>query len=235
MTSIQTILMEHKDEKYGDFIAKLVPTETREKFMGIRAPEYKKIMPTVYALPEAEINSFLNDLPHQYHEENTLHISFINNMDYDSAVSELEHFLPYINNWAVSDGLSPKAFEKNTDKLINKIEQWIKDEKPYTKRVAMLLLKKYYLDENFKPEYLDEPAAIRSEEYYVNMMTAWLFADALVKQWEVAVEYIKQNKMDPWTHNKAIQKAIESFRITPEQKEYLRSLKVKVPRTKKKD
>jgi len=232
MTEIQKILFQHQDEKYGDFIAKLVPTEPREAFIGVRSPEYKKIMPEINNLPEEEINSFLNSLPHKYHEENTMHISLINGMDYDSAVKELEHFLPYITNWAVSDGLNPKAFEKNKDKIITKIEEWIKDEKPYTKRVGMLLLMKYFLDEDFKVEYLEWPAAVRSDEYYVNMMTAWLFAEALAKQWESALPYITENRLDPWTHNKAIQKAIESRKIPPEQKEYLRALKVKV--TKKK-
>lgn len=234
MTAIQTILFDHQDEKYGDFIAKLVPTEPREKFIGVRSPEYKKIMTAVNKLSQNEIDAFLKDLPHQYHEENTLHISLINAMDYDAAVSELEHFLPYITNWAVSDVLSPKAFEKNHDGIIQKIGEWIKDEHPYTKRCAMLLIKKYFLDEDFKPEYLEAAARIRSDEYYVNMMTAWLFADALIKQWDTAIEFIKQNRLDDWTHNKAIQKGIESFRITPEQKEYLRSLKVKTKSKKMK-
>jgi len=227
MTEIQKILFEYKDEKYGNFIAKLVPTESRESFIGIRSPAYKNIIPAVKALPESVLSDYLNSLPHEYHEENTLHISLINGMDYEQAVMELEHFLPYITNWAVSDGLVPQSFEKNRDKLIKKVQEWIQDEKPYTKRVGMLLLMKFYLDEEFKPEYLDLPAAIRSEEYYVNMMTAWLFAEALAKQWDTAIEYIKQNRMDTWTHNKAIQKAIESRRIPDERKDYLRTLKVK--------
>lgn len=232
MTSIQQILLEHQDIKYGDFIAKLVPTEPRESFIGIRSPAYKKIIPAVKNLSDSEISDFLNSLPHQFHEENTLHISLINNMDYEKAISELEHFLPYVTNWAVSDGLSSKAFEKNLDKLISKILIWINDEKPYTKRVGMLLLMKYYLTDNFKPEYLEVPAKIRSDEYYVNMMTAWLFAEALSKQWDTAITFITNNCLDPWTHNKAIQKAIESRKITPEQKEYLRTLKVKISRKK---
>lgn len=233
MTEIQKILFEHKDEKYGDFIAKLVPTEPRESFIGIRSPEYKTIIPAIYALSEEELKNFMNTLPHQYHEENTLHISLINGMSYEEGVAELEHFLPYITNWAVSDGLNPKSFQKNKDQLIGKILKWIEDEKPYTKRVGILLLMKYYLDEDFKSEYLEAPAKIRSEEYYVNMMTAWFFAEALAKQWESTLPCIKENRLAPWTHNKAIQKAIESRRITPEQKEYLRTLKVKVTRVKK--
>lgn len=231
MTPIQEILFQYQDEKYADFTAKLVPTEKRESFIGVRSPSYKKIVPAVYKLPENEISDFLNTLPHQYHEENALHIALINGIkDYEICVAELENFLPYITNWAVSDVLSPKVFEKNKEKLITKIQTWINDEKPYTKRVAMLLLKKYFLDEDFKPEYLEWAASIRSEEYYVNMMTAWLFADAFVKQWDSTIIFIQNKNLAPWTHNKAIQKARESFRITAEQKEYLNTLKVKISR-----
>ncbi len=231
MTSIQKILFEHQDEKYGDFLAKLVPTESRESFIGIRSPEYKTILKKTAALSEEEIELFKKTLPHQYHEENVLQVCLINNMkDYEKGIEDLERFLPYITNWAVSDGLRPAVFEKNKSKLITKIPLWIKDEKPYTIRVGILLLMKFYLDEDFKSDYLEWPAAVRSEEYYVNMMTAWFFAEALVKQWDSAVEYIKGQKLAPWTHNKAIQKARESYRITKEQKEYLNSLKVKIPK-----
>lgn len=226
MTKIQEILFQFQDAKYGDFIAKLVPTEPREKFIGVRSPCYKKIIRLVNNLPADEIKTFMQNLPHQYHEENALHMSLINGIiNYDDAVTELEKFMPYITNWAVSDSFSPKAFEKNKDKLIVKIKSWIEDDYAYTKRIAMLLIKKYFLDEDFKTEYLEWAAKIRSEEYYVNMMTAWLFADALVAQWDSTIPFIQQNKLDDWTHNKAIQKARESFRITNEKKEYLKSLK----------
>lgn len=222
------ILFNHQDEKYGDFLSKLVPTLPREKFIGIRSPEYKKIISEIKAECPEEIEPFLTALPHQYHEENILHVCFINQIkDYQEAVSKLEVFLPYADNWAVTDGIGPKCFEKNKDQLINKIRLWIEDEKPYTKRVAILFLKKYYLKEAFNPEYLEWAARIRSDEYYVNMMTAWLFADALVFQWDTALEFLNLRKMDTWTHNKAIQKAIESFRITDEQKSFLRGLKIK--------
>lgn len=227
MTPIQTVLFEHQDQKYGDFIAKLVPTEPREAFIGIRSPEYKKILPVVRKMPEQVTAEFLKAVPHQFHEENILHICLINEMkDFDQCVTELENFFPYITNWAVSDGLNPKVFTKNKDKIITKLPLWINDEKPYAKRCGILLLMKLFLDEDFKPEYLEWPAHIRSNEYYVNMMTAWFFAEALVKQWDAAIEYIKVQKLDSWTHNKAIQKARESFRITKEQKEYLNTLKI---------
>jgi len=235
MTEIQKILYEYQDEKYGDFIAKLVPTESRDSFIGIRSPSFKKILKEVNQLSEEEINTFLNALPHQFHEENLLHISLINKIkDFDACVKELEHFQPYITNWAVSDSLKPKVFEKNKDRVILKLEEWIKNERPYTKRVGMLLMMKYFLDEDFDPAYLEWPAEIRSDEYYVNMMTGWLFAEALAKQWDSTIGFIQNQRLDAWTHNKAIQKAIESFKITPEQKEYLRNLKVKVPRDSKK-
>lgn len=229
MTKIQEILYRHQDEKYGDFLAKLVPTLPREKFIGIRSPEFKKIIKEVHAEAENDIQSFMNTLPHKFQEENTLQVILIGEMkDYDECLSALEDFLPYVDNWAISDGISPKVFSKNQEKLIKKIPEWLDDEKPFTKRVAMLFLKKYFLDDYYKPEYLSWAAKIRSDEYYVNMMTAWLFADALVKQWDSAIEFLKTLQLAPWTHNKAIQKARESFRITPEQKEYLKSLKVKV-------
>lgn len=233
MTKILEVLYQHQDEKYGDFIAKLVPTEPRESFIGVRSPEYKKILKEIKVLPAEEIEGFCKTLPHKFHEENILHICLINQLkDYDDCVAELEHFLPYITNWAVSDGLSPKVFEKNKDKIIGKIQQWIADEKPYTKRVGILLLMKYFLDDDFNQEYLEWPAAVRSEEYYVNMMTAWFFAEAMAKQWSAALPYIEKQRLDSWTHNKAIQKARESYRITPEQKEYLNSLKVKIRKSK---
>ncbi len=226
MKEILDILYSHQDEKYGDFLAKLVPNLPREKFIGIRSPEYKKIIKELQQLPEETVSAFLDELPHAFQEENALHVALINReKDFEKCVSMVETFLPYIDNWAISDGLGGKAFEKNHGKLLPYVEKWIKDEKPYTKRVGMLFLKKYFLDEDFNPELLEEPAAIRSDEYYVNMMTAWLFADALVKQWDSVVIFLQEDRMDSWTHNKTIQKARESFRITDEQKEYLKGLK----------
>ncbi len=227
MKKVLEILYRHQDEKYGDFIARLVPTLPRNSFIGIRSPEYKKILKELHTEAEDGIAEFMDSLPHQFHEENVLQVCLINEMkDYDASLKALEKFLPYVNNWAVSDGLGSKVYGKNSEKLITKIEAWMKSSEPYTLRVAMLFIKKYFLNENYKPEYLEWAASIRSDEYYVNMMTAWLFADALVFQWDSAVEFLKNKKLAPWTHNKAIQKARESFRITDEQKEYLKSLKV---------
>lgn len=228
MTEIQAILFQFQDVKYGDFTAKLVPTEKREAFIGVRSPSYKKILPLVKALPESELEAFKQSLPHQYHEENCLHIALINGMkDYDACLAELEHFMPCVTNWAVSDGLNPGILEKNKDKIIGKLREWIASDAPYTKRIGMLLLMKWFLDDDYKSEYLEWAAAIRSDEYYVNMMTAWLFAEALAKQWDSAVTFLTSEKLDVWTHNKAIQKARESYRITDEQKDYLKTLKRK--------
>lgn len=226
--NILDILYKHQDIKYGDFSAKLIPTLPREKFIGIRSPEFKKIIKEINDECPQEIESFLNTLPHQYHEENILQVCFINKIkNFDEAIKNLEAFIPFADNWAVTDGIGPACFENNKESLIQKIKLWINDDRPYIKRVAMLLIKKFYLKEAFNPEYLEWAAAIRSDEYYVNMMTAWLFADAMVFQWDSAINFLTSRKMDSWTHNKAIQKAIESFRITDEQKTFLRSLKIK--------
>ena len=227
MTKIQEILFKYQDEKYADFSAKLVPTLSRDAFIGIRAPNYKNIIREINCLPAEEKESFLKDLPHKYHEENCLQIALINKIkNYDECLAALENFLPYINSWAVSDGLNPPVLKKNRMQLLPKLELWIKADEPYIKRVGMLLLMKYFLDDDYKADYLELPASIRSDEYYVNMMTAWLFAEALVKQWDTAITFIQNKKLDTWTHNKAIQKACESFRVSDERKDYLRTLKI---------
>ena len=227
MTQIQKILSKYQDKKYGDFSAKLVPTLPRDAFIGVRSPAYKEVIRELKTLPPAEIENFLKDLPHKYHEENCLQIALINKIkNYEECLTALEDFLPYINSWAVSDGLNPPALKKNRSLLLPELQKWIRSNKAFTQRVGMLLLMKYFLDDDFKAEYLELPASIRSEEYYVNMMIAWLFAEALAKQWDSAITFIQERKLAEWTHNKAIQKACESFRVSPEHKKYLRTLKV---------
>ena len=222
---LQKLLFEYEDKKYGDFGAKLIPTLPREKFIGIRSPEYKNILKRIKG--DSVIPEFLQTLPHTYHEENCLHVALINKIkDFDECVAALEKFMPYIDNWAVNDGVNPSCFKKHRDELIGKVQSWISSEKTYTRRCGMKLLMANYLDEDFRPEYLDLPADLRSDEYYVNMMTAWLFAEALVKQWDSAITFLQGRRLDAWTHNKAIQKACESFRVSDEKKEYLRSLKI---------
>ena len=226
MTKIQKILFEYEDKKYADFSAKLIPTLPRQAFIGVRSPCYKEIVKRVKELPAPELQTFLQNLPHKYHEENSLHIALINKIkSYEECLTELTRFLPYVNSWAISDALNPPALKKNKQQLLPKLQEWIQDPAPFTKRVGLLLLMKYFLDDDFDPKYLELPAKIHSDEYYVNMMIAWFFAEALVKQWDAAIPYIQNKKLAPWTHNKAIQKACESYRVSPDHKEYLKTLK----------
>ena len=170
-------------------------------------------------------------LPHKYYEENNLHGFLIETMkDYNQVIAALDAFLPYVDNWATCDLMSPKIFKKHLPELREQIQVWMASSHTYTIRFGIEMLMSFYLDEQFQPEYLDWVADVQSEEYYVNMMIAWYFATALAKQYDAALPYIQQHRLEPWTHNKAIQKAIESYRITDEQKDYLRSLKVKLPK-----
>lgn len=214
-----------QDEKYGDFQSKLIPGLPREQVIGIRMPAMKKLAKEL--VNGEETNDFLKQLPHTYYDENVLHALLIASIkDYDACMEALETFLPYIDNWAVCDCLSPKVFQKHKTELLEKIKLWIPSEHPYICRFGMGMLMRWFLDDDFCKEYLELPAAVRSEEYYVNMMTAWFFATALAKQWDAAIPYLEQNRLNPWTHNKTIQKARESYRITPGQKEYLKTLKL---------
>ena len=229
LNDLEQILFQYQDTKYADFTAKLIPNLPREKFIGIRSPEYKKILKQIKGDPVIPV--FLSTLPHKWHEENCLHAALINKIkDYDECVDALEQFMPYIDNWAVNDSINPACFKKHKEELIGKVQSWISSEATYTRRCGMKILMANYLDDDFKPEYLDLPADLRSDEYYVNIMTAWLFSEALVKQWDAAVVYIEDHRLDAWTNNKAIQKACESYRITDERKAYLKTLKVKAPK-----
>lgn len=222
---IQEKLLALQDEKYRDFHSKLIPTISAETIIGIRMPVMRKLVKEYAKDPESA--EFLKQLPHTYYDENLLHALLVAEIkDYDTCVKEVERFLPYVDNWAVCDVFSPKVFRKNRDKLIEKVREWSASERPYTCRFGMEMLMTHFLDEDFRPEYLEIPAAVHSEEYYVNMMIAWFYATALAKQWDATVGYIEKHRLDPWTHNKTIQKARESYRITPEQKEYLKTLKV---------
>lgn len=219
-------LIKLQDKDYGDFHSKLIPDMPREKLIGVRTPDVRKLAKAFTKDPECQ--KFLNTLPHNYYEEYILHGILISEMkDYDQCITYLENFLPYVDNWAVCDLMNPKPFKNNRDKLLEKIKVWIKSNHTYTCRFAMLMLMKHFLDEDFKTEYLKMPASVHSDEYYVNMMMAWYFATALAKQWDATIPYFEQPVMDKWTHNKAIQKARESYRVTKEQKEYLKTLKIK--------
>ena len=226
LNDLEQILFQHQDAAYADFTAKLIPTVPREKFIGIRSPEYKKIIRQIGDDPVIPV--FLSSLPHTWQEENCLHAALITRIrEYETCVSTLEQFMPYIDNWAINDTINPRCFRKHRAELIHRVQAWISSPAPYTRRCGIRVLMANYLDADFRPEYLNLPADLRSDEYYVNIMTAWLFAEALVKQWDTAVIYIETRRLDPWTHNKTIQKACESYRIPDERKAYLRTLKIR--------
>ncbi|MBR6473669.1 MAG: DNA alkylation repair protein [Firmicutes bacterium] len=223
---IRKELLAHQDIKYRDFQAKLIPGKTADVMIGIRTPELRKLAKEIAKRPD--IDEYLSDLPHEYFDEDQLHAFIISVIkDYDKCMAEVCRFLPYVDNWATCDQMSPKVFKKHRPELLGKIKEWIGSDETYTIRFGIGMLMEHFLDEDFKPEYLEMAASVRSEEYYVNMMTAWYFATALAKQYEAALPYIENKRLDKWTHNKAIQKSIESYRITPEQKDYLRTLKIK--------
>ena len=225
MTQIQKILFEMKDEGYANFQSKLVPTVNRQKIIGVRVPDCRKLAKEMKN--SEEVGEFLSSLPHEYYDEDILHALLLSEInDIDECIKAVDDFLPFIDNWAVCDIMSPKVFKKRPEKLMTKIEKWTKSSHTYTCRFGLKMLMTHFLDENFKAKYLEIPARIKSEEYYVNMMIAWFFATVLAKQWNDTVKYFQSPVLDKWTHNKAIQKARESYRITPEQKEYLKTLKI---------
>lgn len=222
--NIREELFNLADEKYADFQAKLTPTIDRELFIGVRVPNVRKLAKEIYK--SGEYASFLNELPHKYYDENMLHGLILSEFkDYDECVAEVDKFLPYVDNWAVCDIMSPKCFKKNKDRLMDKIVEWSESDEVYTSRFGIEMLMSHYLDDDFKAEYLEIPARVKLEDYYAKMMVAWFFATALTKQWDAAVPYIEKGRLETWTHNKTIQKARESYRIADEQKEYLKSLK----------
>lgn len=224
MLTIQEKLFALRDAEYAVFQAKLTPNVPPDRFIGVRVPEVRKLARAL--TKEADCSGFLSRLPHKYYDENMLHGLLVAEIrDYDTCIAELERFLPYVDNWAVCDCISPKAFAKNRDRLIGKIREWAASEDTYTCRFGLEMLMSHFLDGDFRPEYLEIPASVRSGEYYVNMMIAWFFATALAKQWDAALPYLENSRLDTWTHNKTIQKARESCRITQAQKELLAKLK----------
>ena len=223
---IRERLFSLQDTGYRDFQAKLIPSAAPETFIGVRTPDLKCLAKEFGR--RDDLDAFLVDLPHLYFDENQLHAFIISGIkDYESCVSRLEIFLPYVDNWATCDQMSPKVFKKHRSELTGLIRKWLKDEHCYTVRFAVGMLMEHYLDSDFNPEYLEMVAAVHSEEYYVKMMIAWYFATALAKQYDAVIPYIVEKRLDTWTHNKTIRKAIESYRIDDEKKAYLRSLTVK--------
>ena len=225
MKEIMDLLFSKQDIKYRDFQAPLFPNNNKERMIGVRTPELKKLAKELYGMDVA--NKFIETLPHHYFDENQLHAFLISLIkDYETCLKEVKRFLPFIDNWGTCDQLSPKVFTKHKDELIAQIKRWLQDKHVYTQRFAIGMLLGLYLDESFKEEYLQWVSNIKSEEYYVNMMIAWYFATALAKQYDSAIKYIEEKKLSPWVHNKTIQKAVESYRISDEQKVYLKNLKI---------
>jgi 3-methyladenine DNA glycosylase AlkD len=224
LQEIQDLLNGNRDEGYAQFQRKLIPNIAPETVLGVRTPVLRKLAKQI--AKEDVCKAFLEELPHRFFEENQLHGFLISDMrDYDACIRELEKFLPYMDNWATCDQTSPAVFAKHRKELLAQIQRWLNSDHPYTVRFGIGMLMRHYLDEDFQPEYLTWVTQIKSEEYYVNMEIAWYLATALAKQWNAAISCLESKKMEKWVHNKTIRKAIESYRITDEQKAYLRSLK----------
>lgn len=217
-------LTEVKDDDYRKFQAKLVPNIPPETILGVRTPQMRKIAKEVYESDYRD--EFLNDLPHKYYEENLIHFFVLALIkDFDECVKRVEIFLPYVDCWPVSDQATPKSFKKNHQKLLPYIKKWISSQHVYTARFGLRMLMNEFLGEDFKEEYLELAACKTGEDYYLKMMIAWFFATALAKRYDESVKYIENRRLDDWTHKKAIQKAVESYRVSDEHKKYLKSLR----------
>ena len=224
MTKLQTALFDMQDITYRDFHSRLIPNIEKDRVIGIRTPILRKFAKEYAKTDDAQ--KFIRELPHYYYEENNLHMMIITGIkDYDTCVIEIERFLPYIDNWATCDLPVPKCFYKNKEKLIDNVISWIKSDDTYTIRYGIETLMSIYLDDAFESSYPRLVSEVISDEYYVNMMIAWYFATALAKQWEAVIPYIEEKRLPEWVHKKTIQKAVESYRITDEQKKYLRALR----------
>lgn len=223
---VQERIFALQDIEYRDFQSKLIPNLPPERIIGVRTPALRALAKELCRC--ADVDDFLSALPHRYFEENQLHAFLISlGRDYGETIRRLDAFLPYVDNWATCDQMSPKVFRRHRAELPAEIDRWLVSEHPYTVRFGIGMLMQHYLDEDFREEYLARVAALRSGEYYVNMMIAWYFATALAKRYDETLPYIERRRLDPWTHNKAIQKAVESDRVPNAAKAYLRTLKSK--------
>ena len=215
-----------RDEKYASFQAKLIPTIDPAAIIGVRTPDLRALARRLRK--EGAAAGFLEELPHTCFDENQLHAFLLSEeKSFAVCIEQVDRFLPYVDNWATCDQLSPKVFRKHTEELLPDIRKWIRSDRVYTVRFAIGMLMQHFLDERFDPVCVEWVAAVRSEEYYINMMIAWYFATALAKQYGAVLPYLEKRRLAIWTHNKAIQKSLESYRITPEQKVYLRTLKIR--------
>ena len=213
-----------QDTVYGDFSAKLIPNISRDCFIGVRTPLLRRLAKDM--LKSGQYKDFISFLPHKYFEENQLHAFILSEIrDFDMAIKETKRFLPYVNNWATCDQMSPRVFKKKLGFVEKYVCKWIKSKDVYTVRFAIKTLMQYWLDNEFDTKYVDMVANIESKEYYINMMRAWYFATAAAKQFDAVLPYFRRGKLDEWTRLRAIQKAIESFRVSAEHKEILRTLR----------
>lgn len=226
---IKSELLILQDKSYKEFHSKLMPSINPDSIIGIRVPvlrNYAKILFRENSLQK--LDSFLKNLPHEFYEENNIHAFLVEKIvNFEECISYIDEFLPFVDNWATCDMMNPKVFKKYPNKLLEKIYHWVNSNCVYTVRFGIGMLMRFFLDENFETKYLDLVLSVKSDEYYINMMRAWFFATALAKQYEQTFLYIKNYSLDKWTHNKTIQKANESFRITKEQKEELKKYKIK--------
>lgn len=219
-------LFEFQDLKYRDFQAGLIPNIEKDLFIGVRTPELRKLAKEI--ANDEDTASFLKDVPHKFFDENQLHAFIISlGKNFDETVKAVDDFLPYVDNWATCDQLSPKVFKKHKKELLPYIKKWIKSEGTYTVRFAIGMLMEHFLDDDFDVQYPKMVSGVKSDEYYINMMIAWYFATALAKQYDAIIPFIENECLEAWTHNKAIQKSVESRRISAIQKEYLKTLKRK--------
>ncbi len=225
MKIIQDRLFELQDLEYKEFHSKLMPTVCEEKIIGVRVPQLRKFAKELNKL-ECK-TEFLRTLPHKYYEEDNLHAFLIEQIkEFDECISALDNFLLFVDNWATCDMMAPKVLGKSPEKLYEKIEEWARSSHTYTVRFAVVTLMKFFMNERLDEKHLKLISSIKSDEYYINMAIAWYFATALSSNWEIVIPYIEKQKLDKWIHNKTIQKAVESYRITKEQKEYLKTLKI---------
>lgn len=226
INEIEAALFELQDIEYKEMQEKIIPTVDADSIIGVRTPALRTLAKQY--VKRDDVQEFLNELPHRYFDENQLHAFIISELkDYERCMEEVLRFLPFVDNWATCDQMSPKVFKKHRPKLLEQIRIWIRSEKTYEIRFGTGMLMQHFLDEDFEPAYPEMIAELRSEEYYVNMMIAWYFATALAKQYDAVLPYIEERRLDTWTHNKAIQKSVESYRVTPEHKEYLKRLRIK--------
>ena len=228
--SIKERLISLSEGEYRRFMIKLLPTVDENTVIGVRVGNIRSLAKDILRTStKEETLSFLSSLPHEYYEENMLHALILSEIrDYELCIEQIDKFLPFVDNWGTCDSLRPKVFKKNRERLLFKINHdWLTSALTYTKRFAIEMLMVHFLDEDFSPEMLDDVAEIRSDEYYLNMMIAWYFATALAKQYDTALPYLKELRLDAWTHNKTIQKAVESYLITDEKKTLLKELRIK--------